>query len=83
MTGRHRQQGWLPQLDWGHRVEIGWLAGRHRWQASSHRIGVHLVGIGWMTGRHRQQGWLLQLDWGHRVEIGWLAGRHRWQAELA
>ncbi|CAI8743724.1 hypothetical protein EMIT0P294_140029 [Pseudomonas sp. IT-P294] len=25
-----------PTGDWVHLGEIGWLAGRHRWQASSH-----------------------------------------------
>ncbi len=29
--------GWLLQWGWGHLVEIGRLAGGHRWQAGSHR----------------------------------------------
>ena len=28
--------GWLPQLEWVYRGEVGWLLGRHRQQAGSH-----------------------------------------------
>ncbi|MNI00517.1 hypothetical protein D3C81_334060 [compost metagenome] len=31
-----------PTVFWVHLKEIGWLAGRHRWQASSHRDRVNL-----------------------------------------
>jgi hypothetical protein len=48
VSGRFSRAGSLLQWDWWHRVEVCWLAGRHRWQASSHRSGVHLAGIGWL-----------------------------------
>jgi hypothetical protein len=42
--------GQLPQLDWVHLGEIGWLSGRHREQARSHR-GLGASGRDWSADR--------------------------------
>jgi hypothetical protein len=39
-----RSHNWIE----GSQLEVGWLVGRHRWQASSHRDWVESVGIGWL-----------------------------------
>ncbi|WP_217902016.1 hypothetical protein, partial [Pseudomonas mandelii] len=65
-----------------HLQVIGRLSGRHRWQASSHRVRVHLQVIGRLSGRHRDQARSYKSIGVHASLFGRLAGRLRWQASL-
>ncbi len=74
--------GSLLQVDWVHLRNIGWLAGRLRWQASSHNwigcIRKMLVGCqAAFAGRPAPT-----VEWGYLQEIGRLSGRLRGQASL-
>ena len=63
------------------RWEVGWLGGRHRWQASSHSWSVCIqLGIGRLGAAFASR---LAPTVGMRAfrwEVGRLVGRHRWQA---
>ncbi|VVP10100.1 hypothetical protein PS870_03261 [Pseudomonas fluorescens] len=72
--------GSLLQLDWVHLRNIGRLAGRLRWQASSHS-GMWVPARDWSAVRPPSRASLAPtVECGYLQEIGRLSGRHREQA---
>jgi len=63
MVWRYREQAhsynWIGVSQFG----VGWLGGRYRWRASSHRDWGWAVGDGLVGGWLSRAGSLLQLDW--------------------
>ncbi len=74
--------GSLLQLDWVHLRNIGRLAGRLRWQASSHS-GMGVPAREWSAVRPPSRASLAPtVEWVYLQKIGRLSGRLRGQASL-
>ncbi len=55
LVDRFREQARSHNWVGGGQLQVGWLLGRHRWQASSHRGRVRPEDIGQLGNRFREQ----------------------------